>query len=713
MVAYVVAVFLSAFLLFQIQPLIGKQILPWFGGAPAVWTACMMFFQMALLGGYLYAHCAATRLSRRQQAALHLGLLVVALFFLPVIARSWLKPEGPENPIGRILLLLGITVGAPYFMLSTTSPLLQRWYSLDHPGKSPYRLYALSNAGSLLALLSYPVLVEPNLPVKAQAWAWSAGFVLFAALTGTLAVRMWRAPAQRAGPAAEGMETAAQSAPAPSPLTRLLWLALPFNTSMLLLATTNELCQDIAVVPFLWILPLSLYLLSFIICFDHARWYYRPVFWTLALLSAGVTGWHLHHAALTGMGTQVALLSIMLFSLCMVGHGELVRLKPAASRLTLFYLLISLGSAIGAMFVALIAPLVFVDYAELKLGITGCCAVGLLAWWREQRGAAPGGKPRGSPAPFLASLALLAVVAVLVIWGTDRLAARYHVAAKRNFYGVMRVEELCRGDVVEDKCVLMHGRIRHGWQYLNPALRAEPTAYYGPHSGIGLFMNRGRGAGPVRAGIIGLGAGIVAAYGRPGDVFRFYEINPAVEELAASRFSFLKDSQARCEVVMGDARLSLEREPPQGYDLLVLDAFSGDAIPAHLLTREAFALYMRHLKPGGYIVANISNSHLDLKPVLRGAASGAGLSWVIVNDPNFEGGQFCPSLWAVMTGDVDSLSWLARRPAPDAPKPPMITWTDDYNDLFRIIIWRKASDGAEGKPDGKAPARQIPMTKPD
>jgi len=678
-VHYAIAIFLSAYLLFLVQPLISKRILPWFGGAPAVWTACMLFFQVALLLGYVYAHVLSRRLGRRAQGLVHLLLLAGALCFLPVYPGSGWRPASPEHPTWRIILLLGATVGLPYFVLSATSPLLQRWFSLDRPGGRPYRLYALSNAGSLLALVSFPVLLEPLLPARAQAVAWAGAFGLFAVVCGRCALR-WR-----------GRTLAAEEAPPgdgadapPSRGRRLFWLLLPAGGSVMLLAVTNQICLDVAVIPFLWILPLALYLLSFIICFDRERWYFRPVFWPLMLASLGGMCWVLYAGVDVSLLVQIAVYAVGLFACCMVLHGELVRLKPGPRDLTAFYLRVAAGGALGGVFVTLVAPVIFRTYLELHVGMWGGCAAAMAAFCYERRiHALRAGLRLACLAGMVAALGGLGVA----LAANAVHAVRGYASVSRNFYGVLRVAEYNAHDPEKHYVNLSHGRISHGWQFTDPQKRRLPTSYYGRQSGVGLLLENIPRRSGLRVGVVGLGTGTLAAYGRRGDVYRFYEINPEVERLARRRFTYLADSAARCEVVLGDARLSLEREPPQGFDVLVLDAFTGDAIPVHLLTREAFEVYLRHLRPGGALAVHISNRNLDLRPVVRGLAEHFGLASARVDSAGDDEGITSTAEWVVLSADA---ALLAKRPIQGASEAPddsirPILWTDDFSNLFSIL----------------------------
>ncbi|HEV8336143.1 MAG TPA: fused MFS/spermidine synthase [Candidatus Polarisedimenticolia bacterium] len=684
---YAVTIFLSAFLLFQIQPLISKVILPWFGGGTSVWTTCLLFFQVALLGGYAYAHWSSSRLKPRSQAVLHLALLAAAILLMPILPGPGWKPPDPGRPTLRILTLLGATIGLPYFMLATTGPLLQRWRSLAMPGLSPYRLYALSNAGSLLALLTYPVAVEPLLSLRAQSLAWSAGFVLFCAACVLCAASIWKGAPSAPAAQETRRSAAARDAGAPRLAAKILWLLLAVNGSLMLLAVTNQMCQDIASVPFLWVVPLTLYLVSFIICFERDRWYSRKVFWTLEVVAAGAMVWALIRGPAADVLTQVSILSLGLFAACMVSHGELVRLRPAPEYLTSFYLMIAAGGALGAVFVSLIAPAIFRSYLELNVGIWTTFVVALVAYLYSSSASAPkSGRARSIAFVTAAVSGVVVLNAVLTLQALADLLA-YNVAL-RNFYGVLRVQESDRGDPLRHRLSLFHGRVSHGWEFTDDSLRRAPTAYYGENSGVGLALRYFPHEKPLRVGVVGLGVGTVATYGQEGDTYRFYEINPDVGLLAESQFVYLRDSSARHEIVPGDARLSLERERPQGYDVLVLDAFNGDSVPIHLLTREAFGAYRRHLAKGGLIAANISNLHVDLRPVVWGVGEDFGYRPLMVDSPGDWEGRVSAATWVLLTHNQEFLNRKEVRQAAAAAPPRRVLWTDSYSNLFTLLKWR-------------------------
>lgn len=677
MLLYAATIFVSAFLLFLVQPIIAKQILPWFGGSAAVWTTCMVFFQLVLLAGYAYAD-GLTRLSARTQALVHSTLLVAACAVLPIVADPAWKPGGDGDPSARILLLLAQTIGLPYFLVSTTGPLVQSWYARAHADaarqSAVYRLFALSNLASLLALIAYPFAIEPRVSSLGQSRAWSAGFVVFAALVLMTAWAMSRRT--RAGIPWSGVRgTGAGAAPGPSAYA--LWLALSALGTVFLLGITTHLTQNVASVPFLWIMPLSLYLLTFILCFDGHGWYRRWLFWPVLLALLPAMAWGL----VTDRGVlhfriALALYGAGLFVVCMFCHGELVRAKPAPRWLTRFYLMVALGGALGGLFVGLVAPRVFNGYWELPIALVA----GALAAVIVMRHALP-----ALPIAAFASACIAAWFGVSYVqfMRDDALLMR------RNFYGTIRVKQTGPDAGRATVRRMMHGVILHGEQYTSGEWRYRPTTYYGETSGAGLALLLAR-PGVKRVGVVGLGAGTLAAYGKPGDAIRYYEINAQVLDAARRLFTYLEDSKADVRVVLGDARLVLEREleagQPQGFDVLVVDAFSSDAIPVHLITREALAVYRRHVRPGGVIAFHVTNRYLDLAPVVKQLADEAGMRAVLVSDT--------PSDDALSSTDyvlvTDNRDFLAE-PAVLVRSKPIETiaglepWTDDYNNLFRIL----------------------------
>jgi hypothetical protein len=684
MLAYACTIFLSAFLLFAVQPMIGKIILPWFGGSAAVWSTCLLFFQAALLAGYLYAHRSTRSLKPKQQATLHMVLMALSLALLPILPSPTWKPSQSGDPSLRILLLLAATIGLPYLLLSTTSPLLQAWYVAAKPGAVPYRLFALSNFGSLLALLNYPVFVEPMFTTHWQAYGWSGVYVVFVLICAAVA---WKA--MRAAPQHSQEAITATSSPSPSWTIRIVWTALAACASTLLLAISNHLSQNVAPIPFLWVLPLAVYLLSFILCFEREKVYNRGVFLPLLVIALAGAGYAIYaNEGNPNIAWAIPTFVAALFICCMVCHGELARLKPHPSHLTSFYMMISLGGTLGGVFVAIIAPRVFHTYLELPLAMVACSALAAMVLWispEHWTGKIPVAAVR---------IAMLVFTVVLAIHlGYEKhLSDRIFRLSVRNFYGVLRVRDIAEdeGDTAVRR--LIHGTINHGTQLLDAAHRDEPTSYYGPFSGMGRAMNYLQKRGPVRVAVIGLGAGVTASFCRSGDVFRFYEINPLALSIASTWFTFLRDCKADHQVLLGDARLTLEAQPSQQFDLMAIDAFSSDAIPVHLLTREAFALYFRHLKPNGILAVHVSNRYLDLVPVVSRNAHDFGKAAVDVDDEDEAEDYFSNSDWVLVSADGAAFRDAAFKSSSVQPtriRPNLRPWTDDYSNLFQILKIRK------------------------
>ncbi len=751
MLLYALTILVSAFLLFQVQPVIAKIILPWFGGSAAVWTTCMLFFQLVLLLGYLYAHAVVRYLKPRVQMLVHIALLLVSALALPIYPRLTWKPSGTEEPTFAILRLLALTVGLPYFLMSTTGPLIQAWYARRFKGAIPYRLYALSNAGSMLALITYPVLFEPKFTTLQQAVTWSAAYGTFILLCGITALR------SSAGAAVEAIPEPTE-AEKPGLKMYLTWLALPACASVLLLAITNHLSQNVAAIPFLWVLPLSIYLLTFILCFESSGWYRRnPYLQLLAVALASMA--YANTVDSTGnvpIKIMVPIFAMGLFTCCMVCHGELARLKPHPRYLTHYYLMISAGGAVGGLLVGLVAPHFFRALYELQLGLAACALLTLFVlhgdsevpWFRRllnplqlsfaagavamvalivyaQRGqllasarsviravardwtepdefmvylllgvlvvfaavvlsALRGFRLRGHW-PAVGSEILALVLVGYLIYQVRQMTADYRITV-RNFYGALRVRDSGTPLDFSATRTLTHGTINHGEQYLNPARRDLPTTYYGPNTGVGLAIREKEKTGAIRVGVIGLGTGTLASYGRLGDYYRFYEINPLVLRLANSEFTFLRDCKAKHDVAMGDARLSLERETPQNFDVLAVDAFSSDSIPVHLLTRQAMDVYFRHLQPDGILAVHISNRYLDLAPVLAGEVAATGKVARVVDTEDDESQDVFGATWVLITSPMSGFDDGEKNgSAPLVAHRTVRLWTDDYSNLFQIL----------------------------
>jgi hypothetical protein len=676
---YAGTIFLSAFLLFLVQPVVAKQILPWFGGSAAVWTTCMVFFQSILLAGYAYADF-SSRLGLRRQAMVHAALLLVSLALLPILPDAHWKPSGDAEPIGRILLLLTATIGLPYFLLSSTTPLLQAWYWQRFRSAVPYRLFALSNFASMLALLGFPVLFEPALSLPELGWAWSALYAVFAvvcAVTGFISARAAAASGGAGGSltstdATPAAAPGAAPAAAPTGARQLMWLALSAMGSMMLLAVTNHVTQNIASVPFLWVIPLALYLLTFILCFDHPRWYRRTLF--LVLLAAAVPAMAFTIGSLN-LKVAAPLYFAGLFVTCMVCHGELAATKPDPAHLTRFYLMVSVGGALGAVLIAIVAPLTLPGYFELGIALVLLAALMALRLERMLRAAA-----------VVITLASL----VLVVRGAIDYSSGIRVM-ERDFYGVVRTRDFSEPTPYR---TMYHGGIMHGGQLLGEKYRNVPADYFSPNSGYGRVfaaLNALHPTEPRSVGVIGLGAGVLAAYGRPGDTMVFYEISPRVVDIARREFTLMADSGAKMEVVMGDGRLSLEREQPRRYDVMGIDAFSGDSIPMHLITREAMAQYVRHVKDDGVIVFQATNRFVDLPPVIKRLAAEFGMEAVLVTDTPENTRDF--RYWYSSTDQVIvtrnravlEAAPLASGAVPIADRKGLPVFTDAHHNLIRIL----------------------------
>jgi spermidine synthase len=717
---YAVAIFLGSFLLFLVEPMAAKRLVPLLGGSAAVWTTCLVFFQIALLFGYVCAHWLATRLGQRAQALLYIGMLIICV----VQAALNLRPElqaSTDRPIWSVFRLLTALIGLPFLALSATGPLLQAWYARGHAraqadgGKTipPYRLFALSNLASILALVIYPWLVEPRFSLRTQGAMWLGGLAVFALACAGIALAVSiRGGADPQKPA--GGPVAA----APPFRDRVLWLLLAACGSLLLCAMTNHISQNIAAIPLLWIVPLLMYLLSFVVAFSRGQWLPRILRFPIPVLNVSVARMQILGLLGVALGGLVFMMSDSrqdmalivaipfycgtLFVFCLFCHAELHRLRPAPEHATAFYLMIAAGGALGSIFVGVLAPVIFSGSYELSYGLVLLALLAMAVTWRQWVGWRV----------FWAAACIATAVVLLVAHG--RGDGERNLARVRNFYGTLRVtEDPATGSSAQTR-YLYNGTIRHGSQILTDSLRKTPTTYYSHDSGVGLALDLCCGDRPRRVGVIGLGSGTLAAYGRKGDVFRFYDINPLVEKIARHWFTYLSESGAAIEVVPGDARLSLAAEPSQQYDVLAVDAFSGDAIPVHLLTRQALELYRKHLAPGGIIAFHVSNKFLELAPVVEQQAADAHLqtAYIDVAEDDDEKGTYS-SDWILVTTNA---GFLSRKEVADAgseipPQPRLRLWTDDYNSVLPILKWRKPKEEVDmenEKPAPQDPAKSEP-----
>lgn len=743
---FAVTVFTSAFLLFQIQPLVSKRILPWFGGSPAVWTTCLLFFQVVLLAGYAYAHVGTAWLRPKQFAALHMSLVVAAVLISAVLPSQPSDVSTLRDPVEDILLMLVGSIGLPYFVLSASGPLLQAWFAQVFPGRIPYRLYALSNLGSLAALLSYPVLFEPRWNLPQQAQIWKGGFIAFAALTGATAM-LWtyRAPARQ-----EAMSDR-PAASRPRRTDSVFWLLWPACAASALMATTNHVCTDVAAVPFLWVVPLALYLLTFVIAFDHPRWH-RPFLTAVCTLIAiygsalasqkGVGSVDLYDCGMTGRCARLVVELLQhtsasgavspptgphvyvgflvylavnfaaMFGICLLCHGEVARRRPEPRYLTSFYLMIAAGGALGGVAVALVAPRAFATIVEWKLTIFAATIATIAAILQrlvnlvEGVAASPAKGPRSTLAPRVTLVILLLPVSLILLDVVEYLYSpkKDVLWEQRNFFGALTVRERDANDAKKHSFVLLHGVTVHGSQFAQPERRGQPTTYYSTVSGVGRTLNFFRSRRPqdgLKIGDVGLGVGTLAAYAGKDDLICFYEIDPDVVELAANGrwFTYLADCRARgaqCDVQLGDGRLTLLRERgesnPIRYHVLVLDAFSGDAVPVHLLTTEAFEVYASRMTTAvadgeeGALAVNISNRYLDLEPVVRGAAERIGMTPLCIRSPQVVEQSIDSAAWVIVSRNTVLLRELEPFAlAGGQPTKPAVVWTDSHSSLFDAL----------------------------
>ena len=708
---YLLLIFVGAFLLFQVQPLIAKILLPSYGGGAAVWSSCLLFFQGFLLVGYYYAHKITQLKSINQQCTIHGMLLLVSMVTLPIgigETAGWLDSD--TKPLQAILIQLSIAIGFPYLLLASTGPIVQRWVTLLDHQALPYKLYSLSNLASLLALLTFPFLLEPFMTSGSQSWLWSAGYGVYVVLFLLVMHRIIR-HANNVSRTLNVNHVEKDNKTLNYKIThRILWGAWAALGVVLLVATTSAMTQNIPPVPFLWILPLCLYLLTFIICFHNPKWYVRAfwlaVFSLMALLALFMffIGTHFTITA------QVIIYSGILFSACMLCHGELYRIKPDASGLTLFYLTLAFGGFLGSLFVTFIAQAIFVQFLEFPLAMLAVFLLfaGSSVFMRDDN-------------KWLMPLSLIGFVSFSIIFTLiNQRYLAHDVYSARNFYGILSIKDVKVDGQIERR--LVDGTTSHGTQLLHARERFTPQSYYRQGTGIALAIkqirqtkaehtvevvahdasleevnkqeklyrrNNALNSG-LNVGLIGLGAGTLAAYGQAGDTFTFFELNPAVINVAKDYFTYLEDSQAEIKIIAGDGRVSLSTQlnnnNPNSFDLLVLDAFSGDSIPQHLLTTQAIALYFEHLSAEGAILVHVSNSHLDLLGLMAGLAKHFNVkSQYFYTLAEKEGGH--DSQWVLLTHSntfINSPTLKAYKSQWPKVKNTLI-WTDQYSSLLSVL----------------------------
>lgn len=738
---FVLTILVGSFLLFLVQPMVARMVLPKLGGAPAVWNSAMLVYQALLLGGYAYAHWLG-RFTVRRQAVIHLALFLVAALWLP-IGIAQIAAPGPGQEALWVPLLLLASIGPVFFVVSAQAPLMQRWFAADARAGDPYYLYAASNLGSFAGLISYPALVEPTMPLAAQSWGWTAGYALLVLLVAGAAAARWHGGAEA--------HAAITDEPRPSLRRQLHWLLIAAVPSGLMLSTTTHLTTDIVAMPLLWVLPLGLYLLSFVIAFSTME---RPtqiitLIAPVVLLAVGGLGL----LSSGGGSMMVALASLaMLFVVATALHGYLYYLRPAAQHLTLFYLIMSAGGVLGGLFAALFAPLIFDWVYEHPLLILAAAILlplpALLPWdkwlgleaktarvvaaalvaiaafgaWHmvgDWTGRLDSATTSWGIVIFVIGMlvigwrwAYVPVLALLMIGvgGWDTIQESFTDARVRSYFGVYTVTDY----PASNQRRLAHGTTLHGLQRTDAAHRRDPTTYYGHQSGVGLTLDKaGALAGPnASVGIVGLGAGTLACYRRPGQHWTIFEIDPVMVDIARdpSKFTFLSDCAAETPIVIGDARLQLADQPAGHFDVIVIDAFSSDAIPLHLLTKEAIGIYARALKPDGILLVHISNRFFDLEPVLAAEAKARGWTSAIRMDPGPIGdeyGDLTGSNWVALTATPQRMQQLTGgiRPRKDSrdldawvpldARPGFTRWTDDYASTLPVLIWKNIIGGRD------------------
>ena len=666
------AVFLASFLLFLVEPIAAKQLLPVFGGSAAVWITCLVFFQTALLAAYLYAHW----LAQRSPWTVHVCLLILAaVSALWWAARATDSLSAAAHPVSAIFAALAASIGLPFLVLGATSPMLQVWLARIETRGIPYRLFALSNLASLLALSLYPTVIEPYFTLREQRIGWCSGFVIFVLVAQMLT---WRTRSAGNRPAQREAEAELATVAAPR-RHKLLWVLLPMGAAMQLSAVTSYLTQNIAAIPLLWILPLAVYLISLIVAFQFPGLLPRGILTRLLVVMLAGLGYMLSHVDVSvPLSIGLCFFLFELLIACLFCHMEAYALRPKrASESTLFYLLFASGGALGSFLIGIASPVIFSFNYDIAITFLATAMLALAVMWES-----------GWMQRLLWSTASVLLMVLVVM---------LHIAyqrdtplAVRNFYASLRVRQSLSAFPGSMLRTLTNGTIQHGTEIFSPQLSRTPTSYYAEDSGVGLAL-RFCCQGQARAiGVVGLGVGTVAAYGKAGDRIQFYEINPAVAPIAQHLFTYMRDSSAQITIVDGDARSSLVHQQPQNFDVLVVDAFSGDAIPLHLLTAQAVEVYKRHLAPGGILAFHISNQHVDLEPEIALLGKAAGMEVRRVSSAeNPARGEFTAT-WMLMTANAGFFNQpdVASRVRPPSEDARLRPWTDDYSSLLPLLRWR-------------------------
>ena len=687
---YFISVFISAFLVFQIQPIISKIILPWFGGGASVWTTCMLFFQFFLLVGYLYAYTLTKILAVKSQIVVHLAFLLLSLFLLPNSIADIQNIQITGTPTWAVLKVLFFGLGFPYLILSANTPLLQQWFTSETNGAQPYRLYAISNVGSFLALISYPVLIEPFMSLDWQIKLWAIIYWLFVLLVGWIFFIVVKqnnndrpiVPGQLINPKVGFFRL-------------ILWFMLSALGVILLVSTTNALTQNVPPVPFLWLAPLAIYLLTYVVAFSNLGIYVRNIWLPFFMLLSFVALLIYFIGGQFDIITQLLIYLLILLFGCMICHGELNSLKPKLGNTTLFYLVLSAGGVFGSFLVSFVAKDLFDEFLEFPLAIFSVLLLATASLWLKKQDQLVTAKSNmagitlNNQFPKLAlGSAVVALVWLLAFTKLNNQYQQYDIAKARNFYGILSVKDITQGKVNERR--LIDGTTSHGSQSLPVSKSAVPMSYYRPGTGVQLVIEALSGDNELQVGIIGLGVGALAAYGQPGDHYTFYELNPLVSDFATRYFSYLDDTKAVVEVKLGDARVTLQKELDLGqknaFDLLVIDAFSGDLIPTHLMTYEAFLLYQQHIKTQGVMALHISNRHLSLLPVILHHSSSLSMQVMLFETPG--GGNEHDAQWVVLTNNsqlTQSPKLISKQTVISKEQYQEVLWTDDYSSLLPIL----------------------------